>query len=212
MKHIAAASLVVLCTLAGQVHAQQPQRGWYAGISAGQSSADVGQNGLVVIGATASTVTVEDSDTGYKVYGGYRFGRHLAVEAGYVDLGSFGATRHVTSPGIGSVKAETSVSGIFGQAVGILPLGERFSLFGTAGLFANEVKTTLSSTGGVVLVGQRSASNSDVNAKLGVGAGFDFTRNFGVRVEWERYFEVGDESVGGKSDLDLLSIGIVVRF
>ena len=212
MKYIAAASLVVLCTLAGQANAQQPQRGWYAGASAGQSSADVSSNGLVVIGATASTVTVEDTDTGYKAYGGYRFGRHLAVEAGYVDLGSFGATRHVTSPGIGSLKAETSVSGIFGQAVGIIPLGERFSLFATGGLFANEVKTTLSSTGGVVLVGQRSESHSDVNAKLGVGAGFDFTPNFGVRVEWERFFQVGDDSVGGKSDLDLLSIGIVVRF
>src|SRR3954469_13887335 len=119
MKHIAAASLVVLCTLASQAHAQQPQRGWYAGASAGQSRADVDSNGLVVIGATASNVSVEDTDTAYKVYGGYRFGRHLAVEAGYADLGSFSATRHVTSPGIGTVKAETSVSGIFGQAVGI---------------------------------------------------------------------------------------------
>ena len=212
MKRTAAAGLIVLSTLAGQAFAQQPQRGWYAGVSAGQSSADVDSNGLVVIGATASTVSVEDTDTAFKVYGGYRFGRHLAVEAGYADLGSFGATRNVTSPGIGSVKAETAVSGIFGQAVGILPLGERFSLFGTAGLFANEVKTTLSSSGGVVLVGQRSASNSDVNLKLGVGAGFDFTPKFGMRVELERFFELGDDSVGGKSDVDLLSIGIVFRF
>jgi OOP family OmpA-OmpF porin len=212
MKRIAAASLIVLSTLASQAFAQQPQRGWYAGISAGQSSADVDSNGLVVIGATASTVSVEDTDTAFKVYGGYRFGRHLAVEAGYADLGSFSGTRNVTSPGIGSLKAETSVSGIFGQAVGILPLGERFSLFGTAGLFANEVKTTLSSSGGVALIGQRSASNSDVNLKLGVGAGFDFTPKFGMRVEWERFFELGDDSVGGKSDVDLLSIGIVFRF
>ena len=212
MKRIAATSLIALSMLAGHAQAQQPERGWYAGISVGQSSANVDASGLVVVGATASTTSIEETDTGYKVYGGYRFGRHLAVEAGYVDLGSFSGTRRVTAPVTGTFKAETSASGIFGQAVGIIPLGQRFSLFGTAGLFANEVQTTVSSTGGILLIGQRSASNSDVNAKVGVGAGVDFTPNFGMRIEWERYFELGDDSVGGKSDVDLVSVGIVFRF
>lgn len=212
MKRIALAGLVVMASFAGQAAAQQQPRGWYAGISAGQSKADVDGSGLTVLGATQSSLSTEDTDTGFKVYGGYRFNRYLGVEVGYADLGSFSATRNVTAPAAGSLKAETSVSGIFGQAVGLLPLSQRFSLLGTAGLYANEVKTDVTSSGGVVLIGSRSASHSDVNLKLGVGAGYDFTDKFGVRLEWERFFDLGDDSVGGKSDVDLVTIGLVIRF
>ena len=166
-----------------------------------------------MLGATSTSTSVNDTDTGFKVYGGYRFSRNLAVEAGYADLGSFSATTSATSPfGPGSIKAETKASGIFGQAVGIIPLGERFSLFGTAGLFANEVQTDLSSSGSVAVLGIRSASHSDVNLKAGIGAGFDFTDSFGVRVEYERFFDLGADSVGGKSDVDFVSFGVVIRF
>jgi OOP family OmpA-OmpF porin len=213
MKHIAAASLVVLCTLATQAHAQQPQRGWYAGVSAGQSTADIDNSSVLpVFGATASRLSTDDTDTAFKLYGGYRFNRHLAVEAGYADLGSFRATRTVTAPAAGTISGEFKVSGIFGQAVGIIPLGERFSIFGTAGVYANEVKTSAASTGAVVLFSGSSASNSDVNGKVGIGAGFDFNNKLGLRVEWERFFDLGDTSVGATMDVDLVTIGIVYRF
>jgi OOP family OmpA-OmpF porin len=212
MKRIVAAGLFALATIAGSALAQQQPSGWYGGISAGQSSADVDASGLTVLGATASSTSVEDTDTGFKVYGGYRFNRNLAVEAGWADLGAFSATRRVTAPATGSIKAETKVSGLFGQVVGIIPVAERFSVFGTAGLYANEVKTTISTSGAVVPLGATSASNSDANLKVGVGAGYDFTDKFGVRVEWERFFDLGDDSVGGKSDVDFVSIGLVIRF
>jgi OOP family OmpA-OmpF porin len=127
MKRIVAAGLFALATIAGSALAQQQPRGWYGGISAGQSSADVDASGLTVLGATASSTSVEDTDTGFKVYGGYRFNRNLAVEAGWADLGAFSATRRVTAPATGSIKAETKVSGLFGQVVGIIPVAERFS-------------------------------------------------------------------------------------
>lgn len=213
MKRIAAASLVILSTFAGAALAQQPERGWYAGISAGQSTGDIDSSVLPVTGATQSTVSSDDTDTGFKIYGGYRFMRHLAVEVGYADLGSFTATRTVTAPQSGSIRGEFKVAGIFGQAVGIIPLGERFSVFGTAGLYVNEVKTSASTTGNVVLISGPSASKSEANLKLGVGAGFDFTDRIGVRVEWERFFELGDTStVGAQMDVDLVTIGVVFRF
>jgi opacity protein-like surface antigen len=74
------------------------------------------------------------------------------------------------------------------------------------------VKTTISTSGAVVPLGATSASNSAANLKVGVGAGYDFTDKFGVRVEWERFFDLGDDSVGGKSDVDFVSIGLVIRF
>ena len=213
MKSIAAASFIVLSALAGQAFAQQSESGWYAGISAGQSKANVDSGSVLpVVGATQSRVSTDDTDTAFKLFGGYRFNRHFALEGGYADLGSFKATRTVTAPAAGSISGDFKVSGIFFQAVGIIPLGDKFSIFGSAGLFANEVKTSASTTGPIVLLNGSSASHSDSNLKLGIGAGFDFTDKIGVRIEWERFFELGDQSVGATMDVDLVTIGVVFRF
>jgi len=214
MKRIAAAALMVLATLAGQALAQQAGP-WYGGLSAGTSSASIDSGALPIAGAPATSLSKDDSDTGFKIYGGYRFNRHFALEAGYTDLGTFGATRTVlASPG-GTLRAETKVSGVHFDAVGILPLAERFSLFGKVGGYYNEVKTTLSTTGGVSLLPgvAASRSHSDVNLKYGIGAGFDFTERFGLRAEWERHSDLGDTSTTGtQGDVDLVSVGVVFRF
>src|ERR1041385_8616108 len=122
MKRIAAAGLVVVGCFANQALAQQPYRGWFAGISAGQSSADIdSSSSLRILGAPASTLSSDDTDTGFRLYGGYRFNRHLAVEIGYADLGTFTATRSINPPGVpGAVRGTFDVRGTYGQAVGII--------------------------------------------------------------------------------------------
>jgi opacity protein-like surface antigen len=53
------------------------------------------------------------------------------------------------------------------------------------------------------LVDQRRAVDTDIS--FGLGLSYNFTRNLGVRAEWER-FKLDD------ADADPLSIGIVWRF
>ena len=50
-----------------------------------------------------------------------------------------------------------------------------------------------------------SASQYGVDIFLGFGAAFYFTRNVGLRIEWERYKLDSDHA-------DLLSAGVIVRF
>jgi OOP family OmpA-OmpF porin len=61
-----------------------------------------------------------------------------------------------------------------------------------------------------------SVSESDSNTDLtyGVGARFDFARNLGVRLEWQRYQDVGGEFFGvtAESDVDVMSVAVIWKF
>ena len=44
---------------------------------------------------------------------------------------------------------------------------------------------------------------------------YNFTKSVGLRVEWERYFEVGSSNFNGgtgEADVDLISAGVVFKF
>ena len=47
---------------------------------------------------------------------------------------------------------------------------------------------------------------------FGLGASADIAKNFAVRVEWERFLNVGDKDTTGQSDIDLVSASLVFRF
>lgn len=56
--------------------------GFYAGAGAGFTRIKIDDNTLAVAGATASTLTKDESDTGFKIFGGYQFNPNIAVEIG----------------------------------------------------------------------------------------------------------------------------------
>jgi opacity protein-like surface antigen len=45
----------------------------------------------------------------------------------------------------------------------------------------------------------------------GLGLKFDITHSIGLRGGWERN-RIGDDSVGGKGDVDLWSVGLQFKF
>jgi opacity protein-like surface antigen len=95
-------------------------------------------------------------------------------------------------------------------AVGSLPIGERFALFGKGGIYY--AKTTASLTIQGFPLSSGSETDTNTGAMVGLGASVDFVRNFGMRVEWERFLSVGGDHTGGESDFDFFSVGFVVRF
>lgn len=201
---LAFASSVVVAQTAGE-------HGWYVGGSIGQSRVKISDNALAISGAAPSSLSKEETDTTYKVFGGYRFMRHLAVEAGWADFGSFQARR--TVGGAGSVAAEIKMSGFFVDAVGLLPLQSNFSLFGKLGGIYSTTKTSLSTTGGVFLLPgvDRSPSKSELNLKIGFGASYAINRNVALRAELEHYSDLGDKNTG-EGDVQALTVGVTYHF
>ena len=185
--------------------------GWYIGANAGQARTRIDDaritGGLLGDGFTVTSISNDEHHFGFKAFGGYEFNRYFALESGYFDLGRFGFTADTTPAG--SLRGDIKIKGGFFDAVGSVPIGEKFSLFARAGLNYADAKDTFAGTGSATVI-DSSPHKSAANYKFGFGAQYDFTRTVGMRIEAERY-RIND-AVGNKGDVDLYSAGIVVRF
>jgi OOP family OmpA-OmpF porin len=185
--------------------------GWYAGFNGGQSRAKIADgriaDGLLGDGFTTTSISNEDHHLGFKLFGGYEFNRYIALEGGYFDLGRFGFTADTVPAG--SLRGDIKIKGLNLDAVGRIPMGEKFSLFARAGLNYSESKDSFAGTGLVAAI-DPAPHKRDPNYKYGVGAEYQFTRYVGMRIEAERYRI--DDAVGNKGDVDLFSAGLVFRF
>jgi OOP family OmpA-OmpF porin len=122
------------------------------------------------------------SDTGFKVFGGYQFMKYLGVELEYLDGGT-----------VEDFGTEIDVSGFNLSGMGILPVGEKFNLFAKLGMIFWDADV---SGGG---------SDSGEDFSWGIGAGYSFTDQFGMRLEYQG-FEIED------ADGDMISLGASWKF
>jgi len=202
--------LAALALLASP-YAMADDTGWYGGISIGQSKAKIDDariaSNLLGSGLSTSSITNDDSDTGYKIFAGYKFNKNFALEGGYFDLGKFGFA--ATTAGPGTLNGSIKLQGINLDAVGILPVGQGFSLFGRAGVNYAQARDSFSGTG-PVNVSNPSPSKNDTNYNFGLGLQYDLNKSVGMRLGAERY-RVND-AVGNRGDIDLFSAGLVYRF
>ncbi|HET9736297.1 MAG TPA: outer membrane beta-barrel protein [Burkholderiales bacterium] len=172
-----------LLAISAPAIAQQSDAGWYIGGSYGISNIDVD---------TAGTgFGVDGDDTGFKIFGGFQFNKHWGAEVGYLDAGK----ASVTGPG-GS--ADLSVTALTLAGTGTLPLNESFSLLGKVGLWMWDTGCS-----GAVCVSSYDDSSTDLF--YGVGARFNFNRNWSMQVEWEQ-FETSADAV------TLTSLGVRYKF
>jgi OOP family OmpA-OmpF porin len=185
---------------------------WYFGATLGSSNANLNQQMVAVAGATSSEFVSDQREPGYKLFLGYRFNPYFAVEGGYAGLGQFQAQNFVAAPTAGVLTAQIRVIGLYFDAVGMLPVGERFAFFGKVGWLGSETRTTLSTSGTVTPAGPVTHSSSDqANLSYGLGLQYEFAKNVTARVVWERYIKVGDEHTG-EFNIDLFSGGLLFRF
>lgn len=201
--------LMTLATVAGS--AMAADTGWYGGINVGQSTATIDDEritrNLLGSGFTGVSIVDDDKDTGYKLYGGYKFNRNFALEGGYFDLGKFGFA--ATTVPAGTLNGSAKFRGFNLDAVGILPITQKLSALARLGVNYAEAKDSFSGTGAVIVTNPN-PSKRDTNYKYGLGIQYDFTESLGMRVEAERY-RIND-AVGNKGDVDLVSIGLVYLF
>ena len=189
-RKLAAASLLAI---AGALAASQASAQAYLGGSIGKSDIDDEvTTGLITSGS------VDGKDTGFKIFGGYMFNRNFGVEGAYVDLGEASYSGLFFGAPVTGGKVE--INGFNLSAVGAFPVNEQFSVFGKIGLFIWEADAS-DTTGGVPF----SASTDGTDVSFGVGVNYNFTRNLGVRAEWEM-FKTDD------ADATLLSVGVVWKF
>ena len=194
--------------LLASLPADAADQGFYLGAGVGQMTTDV------------DNYDFDESDFGFKVFGGYKFLPWLSVEGAYVDGGEPEAKNSGSYDGYSySERLSMDVQALVATVVFTLPIGDRFELFAKPGIAYWDSTTRYEFS--VEGFGNDSISFDDSGSAffLGAGAGFNFSENLGVRLEYE-WFEVAPEwdsdSEEFVDDLDassaLLSVSFVYTF
>lgn len=198
--------MVALIAAMEMTSANAADSGWYVGLGAGQSSVDVdgGEiDGLLAADSITATTSVDDTDTAWKIFGGYRMNANFGLEAAYMDYGTISADSTVTALSAGVVNVDLDTTAWLLDAVGYLPLGNGFELFGKLGVALWDIEGNFSGSGGESgFSGSADDDGSDFH--FGVGAGYALTDNIGIRAEWER--------ITGDADLDAWTISAQIGF
>jgi opacity protein-like surface antigen len=189
---------------------QQAPSKFYAGASLGQSKF----KGACDSDSGIALSNCKDSDTAWKIFGGYQFTPYLGLEVGYNDFGRISSDASVVVGGstfAGNAKIEATAFELTG--IGSLPLGHQFSLYGKLGVYYAETKSSadIRQTTAPFASASASASDNNTNLTFGFGARYDIMRNIAVRAEWQRFSKVGSDSTG-KGDIEVLAIGGLYRF
>jgi OOP family OmpA-OmpF porin len=165
----------------------------YLGASAGQSTFDI---------ECEAGFSCDDTDIGWKVFGGLEMNEYISMEFGYADFGK-AKVKDATS------SASAEVNGMTVQLIGTYALNPSFTLIGKGGfgILHTDVKGTDAGT-------PFNMEDTDLEWSLGLGAQYNFNKAVGLRLEWERYFEVGSPEADstGEADIDLISAGVVFKF
>jgi OOP family OmpA-OmpF porin len=162
----------------------------------------------------AGATKCDTSDTGYKVYGGYRFANQFAVELVYFDWGKAklsgtpdtidGRARDVPMA-TGTVNVDQTAEG-FGLGVAyFLPFSPEWSGVARLGVTQTDAKASASGFGSV--------SNKDPYAYYGLGVAYHFNKNLALTGEADfSRAKFGAEGFYDTANVRLLSIGLSFLF
>jgi opacity protein-like surface antigen len=144
---------------AGQALAQdsEEQQGIYIGVGIGDAATEINQ------------LSVDENETAYKLFVGYRFNQFLALQGDFLDLGRTDSTF-----GVQNLAVETR--GFTARIEGTLPLAF-LELFATAGYIFSDVKATLG--------GSQIFDESDSDLVYSAGAGIEVFERLVLRLEYE---------------------------
>jgi OmpA-OmpF porin, OOP family len=172
--------------------------------------------------------SLDDSVSVWGLNLGYRFGKYFATEVGYAKLGeaSYRLPVLVTeteTPAAGASTVTTYVSeratqftsaGPTISALGMLPLGQYFDLHVRAGIYladtrvTNRTRDVQFNTGNINHM-RVDASQTEIFG--GLGGAWNINENFVLRLEYQRYLDVGDDEKTGESDIDVFNLAVLFR-
>lgn len=194
-KKAIAASAALMFAMPLAASAQQPgETGFYVGGSFGQTKFNDFCNDLRAGGFVGGSC--DETDSGWKGFLGYRVNRHLAIEGTYINWGE-ASIRNATFGGL-PTSGRGELTSMGAAIVGLLPVGERFSLFGKVGMLLSEVEVQVNVAGF-----PGSGTQDETEIHYGFGAMYNVTRNFALRGEWER---------ADDAKATMISIGIQYKF
>lgn len=170
--------------------AKGDKSGFLIGIDAGQSDAHK---------YCHNVSNCDHADTSVRGNIGYQFDQNWAAELGYTSFGTLFKSHDDNFNASQKANAWTL------SAVGTLPIGDRFGVFGRVG--AARYNTDNSGT----VQGVPVKDENKVKPYFGAGVKFDVTDHFLIRAEYQLYSDIS-RADGAKDDVQGLYAGATLRF
>jgi OOP family OmpA-OmpF porin len=173
------ASAVLLSTvISAPIAAHAAQPGFYAGLGLGQGD----------------DLVLDQTQTAFKMFGGYNFNRFIGMELSYVDLGNNYTDYYGTS---------FTQDGLSYEIVLNLPVSPTIDLFAKYGLYSWTVSSNYYYYNGY---NYYYSSTSGTNDDYGFGISAQIAPRLWVRGEYQKYMDVA----GG--DVSMVSASIAYHF
>jgi hypothetical protein len=202
----------LLFCAAGPVCAQsgETEKGFYAGVSAGVTSYSARPE-IILGDITLNSTDASENNFAWSVTGGYRFGRHFALEAGYADLGE-GTAHLIDFTGRSSLQTDLRFSARGAKVAGVLLFPIRnWEPFIKVGVLYEDVDLRLNGTqSGAPFAFSSHSDGMKIFWEGGVSYRFDerWKATFGLTY----YPKLGKQGEAGESDVLTASLGITYRF
>lgn len=148
--------------------------------------------------------TCDQGSSGYKAYLGLQLLPLTSVEVGYVDFGRAEASGTLN----GTVRnLNVEANAVYVAGVLRATFFDRVTVFGKLGVQRWDAKGNL----GTASIGTQQTDNG-YNAMGGVGVSVLIIGPVGILGEVERYQGVGNSDTTGKANINVYSVGVVIRF
>lgn len=216
------AGLALGCVLSTPAAFAEEYNGFYFSIWGGAGSTDMPSKAdldeaLTLDPSIPGESRLDDTTNVWGALLGYRFNKWVGTEFGYVNLGEvkydFASALTVDGdlPYIAGYRL--SSAGPSAAVVGFLPAGEHFEFNGKAGIYYADTRQTIRIFD--VTAGENAGHNrsdaSQTELFAGIGATWNAGENFALRVEYQRYFDVGDDEKTYEQDIDVISVGVLFK-
>ena len=193
----------------------------------------------LTIDALDDNSSLDDSLSPWGVQIGYRFNKWVAAEVGYVDLGEYlysqgGAISGdyaffcatCTPPDVyirpldGDFEraVQLTSSGITASVLGMLPASQHFDLHVRAGIYYADTRVTnrlryfdAADQSDIFNLLHRREDASQTELLSGIGAAWNINESFALRVEYQKFFDVGDDEKAGESDVDVINVAVLFK-
>ncbi len=167
---------------------------YYVDLGLGQAKADL---------SAPAGVKIDDTDTAYSIGVGYKFNDNIAIEGGYLKLGTASASATGTVSGTyygsaysatGTFTASAQVDGFYLGPVLSQTFADKFEAYARAGVYFWDSDEKASASGTLTYAGTTYAGNVSAtrsrdgnDSYFGIGATYKATKDVAIGVDWTRY-------------------------
>lgn len=186
--------------------------GFFLGIGAGQAMPDASiddfDDGSLIDAA------LDEDDGALRIFGGYRFGKRLALELAYLDLGevdfrgeSDGSQAGGGGYGAGPVAGTIETQAALFELIGAIPLGI-VSIYGKVGAAIWASDGEFLDSGFIFDLEEFDLEESGVGLVYGAGVEIAPSARLGIRVEYEK----ASDALAGEEDIAIVTGSVLLRF